>query len=69
MPTYDFVCKECQHKFTVRVPIAERENVSCPQCKGVVRQSFLGAIAGFISGSKGKAPSSGSGGNCGSGGG
>ncbi|MHB1166960.1 MAG: zinc ribbon domain-containing protein [Carboxydocellales bacterium] len=62
MPTYDFVCTDCQHKFTVRVPIAGREKVTCPQCKGVVRQSFLGALAGFISSSKEKAPSCGSGG-------
>lgn len=63
MPTYDFICTKCQHKFTVRVSINDKDKVTCPRCKGEVRQSFLGALAGFISGSRDKSS------NCGSGGG
>lgn len=53
MPNYDFICTKCSHKFTVQVPMAEKDKVSCPQCGGKVRQSFLGHLAGFISGKLG----------------
>ncbi|MDA8210641.1 MAG: zinc ribbon domain-containing protein [Clostridia bacterium] len=62
MPTYDFICTKCKHKFTVMVAIKDREKVTCPQCGGEVRQSFLGYLAGFVSSSKDKASSCGSGG-------
>jgi putative FmdB family regulatory protein len=40
MPTYDFKCSECNHRFTVMVPIKEREMVTCPKCNSKVEQLF-----------------------------
>jgi len=34
MPTYDFKCKTCGHRFSQRVAIKDRELVRCPQCGG-----------------------------------
>jgi len=32
MPAYDFRCKRCENKFTVRISISERDKVRCPEC-------------------------------------
>jgi len=32
MPAYDFKCKSCDKKFSVRVSISERDRVKCPDC-------------------------------------
>lgn len=34
MPTYDFRCKRCGHRFSVITGINERGKVNCPECKG-----------------------------------
>lgn len=47
LPLYDYKCYTCGHKFTVLRPVAEKDNVQCPKCKGEdVRQ----AISPFSSG-------------------
>lgn len=35
MPSYDFVCKECNKKFTLTMSLAEYEKAKpvCPKCK------------------------------------
>ena len=36
MPNYSFVCKGCDHKFEIFLPIKDRENPTkekCPSCK------------------------------------
>jgi len=35
MPSYDFICKECNHRFTVTMSVSEYEKGStqCPKCK------------------------------------
>lgn len=41
MPAYDFKCKSCEHNFTVRISISERDKVRCPQCSSAsVQQVF-----------------------------
>ena len=43
MPTYDFRCQECDHKFTVMVSISEKDKVKCPNCgSGKVQQLMTG---------------------------
>lgn len=43
MPTYDFRCGECGHKFTVLVSISEKDKVACPACgSGKIEQLFTG---------------------------
>ncbi|OPX18275.1 hypothetical protein BXT86_02140 [candidate division WOR-3 bacterium 4484_100] len=34
MPTYEFVCNDCDHKFEVFTTISKRDKVQCPKCKG-----------------------------------
>lgn len=35
MPSYDFKCDDCDHRFTLTVSVSEYEKRSpeCPQCK------------------------------------
>ncbi|MBF7082152.1 zinc ribbon domain-containing protein [Desulfallas sp. Bu1-1] len=43
MPTYDFRCGQCGHKFTVLVSISEKDKVTCPACgAGKIEQLFTG---------------------------
>ncbi|MCL6561328.1 MAG: zinc ribbon domain-containing protein, partial [Firmicutes bacterium] len=43
MPTYDFQCSRCNHKFTVITSIAEKDRVTCPKCRSKeIRQLFTG---------------------------
>jgi putative FmdB family regulatory protein len=34
MPTYDYVCKKCDHQFEVRLTVEEHDKrkVECPKC-------------------------------------
>lgn len=43
MPTYDFRCADCGHRFTKMVSISEKDKVTCPACQGQkVEQLFTG---------------------------
>ncbi|MCL6610235.1 MAG: zinc ribbon domain-containing protein [Peptococcaceae bacterium] len=43
MPTYDFRCQKCGHRFTVITGISERHKVTCPECgAGEVEQLITG---------------------------
>jgi putative FmdB family regulatory protein len=47
MPTYGFICNECNHSFDVFLKISERENPTkenCPSCKkdNCITRSFDG---------------------------
>ena len=35
MPTYEYLCNDCKHKFTVVMSISEHDKgkVACPKCK------------------------------------
>lgn len=62
MPNYDFLCGDCQHKFSASVPIKERENVRCPVCQSAnVKQRFTGF---FFTRSGGNGIGGGSGSSC-----
>lgn len=58
MPTYDFICKKCSHKFSEFVSLREKGNVKCPICGGNVEQLFTD----FMYVGKGGSGGSGSGG-------
>jgi putative FmdB family regulatory protein len=36
MPTYEFVCQECEKPFTLAMSISqyEKKDFQCPKCKG-----------------------------------
>lgn len=38
MPTYEYLCKKCQHRFSVKMSMAEhaQKTIACPACKGKV---------------------------------
>lgn len=37
MPTYDFICPECNYKFEDIVPYEKRNEQICPKCGSVVK--------------------------------
>ncbi len=45
MPTYDFRCKACENKFTVRISISERQGVKCPNCNSSAVQQIFTTFA------------------------
>lgn len=47
MPTYEYQCKKCEHKFEAFQQITERPLSKCPVCKGRL-QRLIGTGAGFI---------------------
>lgn len=65
MPTFDFECKKCGHRFSEFVSIKDKDKVCCPKCEGTVKQLFTGFL--FISKNQPGASSCGtcSGGSCG----
>ncbi|MCG0277001.1 MAG: zinc ribbon domain-containing protein [Thermanaeromonas sp.] len=43
MPLYEFQCKDCGEKFSVRVSWQEKDKATCPSCKGRnLKQLFSG---------------------------
>ncbi|KXG75154.1 hypothetical protein AN618_20240 [Fervidicola ferrireducens] len=62
MPTYDFICENCGHKFSEFVSLREKDSVKCPVCNGKAKQRFTG----FMYMGKGGTESGGCSGSCGS---
>lgn len=42
MPSYEFVCRQCQERFTVMVPYSQKRDVRCPRCNGDNLQELFG---------------------------
>lgn len=47
MPTYDYQCEKCGHRFEVFQRMSDRPKRSCPECKGRVRR-LIGTGAGLL---------------------
>ncbi|MDD5561455.1 MAG: zinc ribbon domain-containing protein [Candidatus Omnitrophica bacterium] len=47
MPTYEYECLSCKHKFEVLQSIKARPVSKCPQCSKKVRK-LISSTAGFI---------------------
>lgn len=47
MPTYDYECKKCHHKFEVFQSIKDKPLSECPQCNGEVKR-LIGGGMGII---------------------
>ncbi len=47
MPTYEYKCKQCGHKFEVFQSMTAELIKTCPKCKGEVKR-LIGAGAGPI---------------------
>jgi putative FmdB family regulatory protein len=48
MPTYDYRCDACDHKFEVFEPISAQPLKKCPQCKKKKLRRLFGAGAGLV---------------------
>lgn len=47
MPTYDYECEKCKHRFEKFQPISDKPIKKCPKCSGKIRR-LIGAGAGFL---------------------
>jgi putative FmdB family regulatory protein len=48
MPTYDYECKACAHKFSTFQSMKDEPLKTCPECKKDKLKRLLGTGAGFI---------------------
>lgn len=48
MPTYDYSCVPCGHKFEQFVPVAYRDLVNCPQCGKRARRNEVYPVPGYV---------------------
>ena len=47
MPTYEYVCRKCGHRFELFQKITDSPRKRCPECRGAVRR-VIGAGAGLL---------------------
>ena len=47
MPTYEYVCEKCGHRFELFQSMSEKPRKRCPKCRGKVRR-LIGTGAGMI---------------------
>lgn len=47
MPTYEYQCKQCAHKFEAFQQITEKPLRTCPKCQGPIRR-LISSGAGII---------------------
>lgn len=47
MPTYEYECQKCAHRFEVFQKITEKPLENCPQCQGSIKR-LISAGAGII---------------------
>ncbi|RKY31797.1 MAG: zinc ribbon domain-containing protein [Candidatus Omnitrophota bacterium] len=47
MPTYEYECTKCKHKFEAFQNITEKPLIRCPKCRHALRRLF-GSGAGII---------------------
>ena len=40
MPTYEYICNECEHQFEAVQSFSDAAIESCPNCKGLVRKLY-----------------------------
>jgi putative FmdB family regulatory protein len=48
MPTYDYVCDACHHKFELFQSITAEPEKKCPECKKRKLRRLIGPGAGFV---------------------
>ena len=40
MPTYEYICNECEHQFEAVQSFSDAAIDSCPKCQGLVRKIY-----------------------------
>ena len=48
MPTYDYMCEDCEHQFEQFQSITARPTRKCPECGKMKLRRLIGAGAGII---------------------
>ncbi|MBN1448897.1 MAG: zinc ribbon domain-containing protein [Bacteroidetes bacterium] len=48
MPTYDYACKKCGHRFEVFQSMKDPVLTTCPRCEQESLQRLIGAGAGLV---------------------
>lgn len=48
MPTYEYECKSCKHRFEIFQSIKASALRQCPECKKLTLQRLIGSGAGII---------------------
>lgn len=48
MPTYDYECEACGHRFELMQGMTEKPKRKCPECKKSKLQRIIGGGAGLI---------------------
>lgn len=43
MPTYEYQCKSCEHRFEVWQKMTDEALTTCPECNGSIRRIFFPA--------------------------
>lgn len=43
MPTYEYQCRSCEHRFEVWQKMTDEPLTVCPECKGAIRRVFFPA--------------------------
>jgi len=51
MPTYEYECEKCQHRFEVFQSMKEPPRKRCPKCRGKVRRLMSGGAGMIFKGS------------------
>lgn len=47
MPTYEYICEECEYQFEEFQKITDEPLITCPECGGKIRRIITGG-SGFI---------------------
>ena len=48
MPTYDYACRQCGHRFEAFQSMKDDALTTCPQCEAETLQRLIGAGAGLV---------------------
>ena len=48
MPTYDYICRDCDHKWELFQPIKANPIRKCPECGKLTAKRIIGPGAGII---------------------
>jgi putative FmdB family regulatory protein len=51
MPTYEYECKDCQHRFEEFQKITDKPLAKCPKCGGQLRRLITGGVGLIFKGS------------------
>ena len=51
MPTYEYECEKCEHRFEVFQSMKEPSRKRCPKCRGKVRRLLSGGAGMIFKGS------------------